>query len=149
MKKNDIIFNVSDEIKSELEYWFRYNNLSREKMNLFYDFIISLNNTLEKTYLGSDVLFEENDIKGHFNWCWNNVINNFTKERIFFKDKGNHYDYFWQFYFDAYYLKKINEEEILLKEHFTRLFNFTIKKTPSELEILVTIYKIFNYNLKK
>ena len=84
MEKNKIILNISESLKDELDFFLRYNNLSREKINLFHDFLISLDGIINDTYLGPDVLNEYDDIKGHYKWCWKKVIDGFNKERIFF-----------------------------------------------------------------
>lgn len=149
MEKNNIILNISESLKEELDFWFRYNNVSREKINLFYDFIASLDDLIESTYLGVDVIDDEIKFKGHFNWCWKKTIENFTKERIFFKETGDHFEYLWTFYFEAYYNQKLSNNEILIHEYYFKIFNLTTSKTPVQLDILLTIYKMFNQNLKK
>ena len=105
MEKNYVILNISETLKEELDFWFRYNNVSREKISLFYDFIISLDELIDSTVLGSDVIDDEPKIKGHFTWCWKKTIENFAKERIFFKEYGNHFEYLWNFYNEAYYIQ--------------------------------------------
>lgn len=149
MDRNNVILNISETLKEELDFWFRYNNVSREKINLFYDFIISLDELIESTYLGADVLSDETSYKGHFDWCWKRTIESFAKERIFFKEIGNHYDYLWNFYKEAYYLQKIEDKEILIHEYYYKIFDLNHVKDEFELEILLTIYKIFEQNLKK
>ena len=149
MEKNKIILNISESLKDELDFFLRYNNLSREKINLFHDFLISLDGIINDTYLGPDVLNEYDDIKGHYKWCWKKVIDGFNKERIFFKDDGAHLEYFWNFYYEAYYLKKINNEDVKISEYYHKIFDLMCQKTGSEFEILLYIYKIFEQNLKK
>lgn len=149
MDRNNVILNISETLKEELDFWFRYNNISREKINLFYDFIISLHDLIESTYLGPEVLDDEEKFKGHFNWCWKRTIENFAKERIFFKENGNHYDYLWNFYKEAYYIQKIEDKEIVINEYYYKIFDLNHVKSEFELEILLTIYKIFEQNLKK
>jgi len=148
MKKGNTI-NVSETLKEELDFWFRYNNVSREKISLFHDFIISLDDLIESTYLGSDVLDDEEKIKGHFTWCWRKIIENFNNERIFFKEQGNHYEYLWNFIKEAYYMKKDLNEEVQTHNYYYRIFDLNHHKTDVELEVLLTIYKIFEQNLKK
>lgn len=149
MEKNNVILNISEILKEELDFWFRYNNVSREKISLFYDFIISLDDLIESTYLGTDVMEDEPDIKGHFTWCWKKTIDNFTKERIFFKEYGNHYEYLWNFYHEAYYLQKIAKKDIQIHDYYYKIFDLSHQKSTTELEILLTVYKIFEQNLKK
>lgn len=149
MDKNNIILKISEAQKEELDFWFRYNNISREKITLFYDFIVSLDDLIESTYLGPEVLNDEDSYKGHFNWCWKKTIENFSKERIFFKDNGSHFEYLWNFYKEAYYVQKIEDKEILIHEYYYKIFDLNHVKSEFELEILLTIYKIFEQNLKK
>lgn len=149
MGKNTIILNISETLKEELDFWFRYNNISREKISLFYDFVISLDEIIDSTFLGTDVIDDESKIKGHFTWCWRKTIDNFSKERIFFKETGTHFEYLWNFYNEAYYIQKLENKEIMIHEYYYKIFDLTHSKTEAELEILLTLYKIFEQNLKK
>jgi len=149
MEKNKVILNISDILKEELDFWFRYNNVSREKINLFYDFIVSLDDLIDSTFLGTDVINEESKIKGHFIWCWKKTIDNFSKERIFFKEAGNHFEYLWNFYNEAYYIRKIEKKDVQIHDYYYKIFDLNHQKSITELEILLTVYKIFEQNLKK
>ena len=90
-----------DKYKHQIDIWYRVYNIQREKIELFYDFLSSLYNIVDSTFLGSDVLFTDIDQKNHFNWCWNKILLNFSKEKIFFKETGVHHDYFWNFFRDS------------------------------------------------
>jgi hypothetical protein len=149
MEKNNVILNISEALKEKIDFWFRYNNISREKINLFYDFIISLDDLIDKTYLGAELLNDETKIKGHFVWCWKKTVENFSKERIFFKEYGDHFEYLWNFYNEAYYIQKLINKEIIIHDYYYKIFDLTHQKTEIELEILHTLYKIFNQNLKR
>jgi hypothetical protein len=149
MEKNDIILKVSKALKEELDFWFRYNNISREKVTLFHDFIISLDSVIESTYLGSDVMNTESVNKEHFSWCWKKTIDNFSKERIFFKEIGIHFEYLWNFYNEAFYNQKMLNKDVITHEYYYKIFDLNHQKTKTELDILITIYKIFDQNLKK
>jgi hypothetical protein len=135
--------------KHQIDIWYRTYNINREKIILYYDFLTSLYETIDNTFLGADVLYDEVDQKNHFNWCWDLVINNFSKEKIYFKERGNHYDYFWTFFFEAYYLNKIVGREHRISEYFYKLFDFRYVKSSSELDILTEVYKLLDQNLKK
>ena len=149
MENNSVILNISEALKEELDFWFRYNNISREKINLFYDFIISLDSLIDKTYLGPEVLDDDVKIKGHFVWCWKKTIENFSKERIFFKEYGSHFEYLWSFYNEAYYIRKLENKEIIIHEYYYKIFDLNHSKTKVELEILLTLYNIIEQNLKR
>lgn len=135
--------------RHQIDIWHRAYNISREKIILFHDFLVSLNDLMDKTYLGSDVMDKEEDQKGHFNWCWDKTIDAFNKERIFFKNRGVCYDYMWLFFLDAYYLTNSRGVEVKIKDYFQMLFNLEYVKTRSELDIFIEVYRMFEQNLKK
>ena len=93
-----IEFISPENYKQQIEVWYKACNISREKTELFHDFLISLYDLVESTFLGVDVLENEEDQKTHFNWCWNRIIENFEKERIYFKNRGKNYEYLWNFF---------------------------------------------------
>jgi hypothetical protein len=135
--------------KQQIDIWCRANNISREKLELFHDFLISLYVIINDTYLGVDVMFLENDQRDHFNWCWDKLITDFEKEKIHFKNRGEYYHYFWNFFLEAYYLDIIANSEPRVLSYFVELFNLKSIKTRSELDLLNEIYKLLNQNLKK
>jgi hypothetical protein len=148
-KESYLEFITSESYRNQIEIWYKTYNISWEKTELFYDFLRSLYDLIEKTYLGTDVMFDETHQKSHFTWCWNKTIENFEKEKILFKTYGSHYDYFLNFFLEAYYNPKINDHIIKISEYFYKLFDFSYKKTRSELDILSEVYKLLDQNLKK
>lgn len=139
----------SDNYRHRVDIWYRTYNISREKLNLFHDFLISLYELIENTYMGSDIMVNNIDQKNHFDWCWNKTIENFTKEKIYFKERGILYEHFWEFFLDAFYLTKIKNDPIRITEFFRILFDLSHIKTNSELEIMTEIYRLFDQNLKR
>jgi hypothetical protein len=149
-KREEFIEDISTEkYKHQIDIWYRAYNIHREKIELFYDFLSTLYNLVDTTFLGVDVLYNENDQRNHFIWCWNKLITDFGKERIYFKEKGNHYEYFWNFFSEAYYLVKMEEETPRINDYFEKLFDFRHRKTRSELDIVTELYKLLEQNLKK
>ena len=104
-------FITSENYKQQIDIWHKAYNISREKTELFYDFVVSLYELIDDTYLGSDVIISEEDQRNHFNWCWDKTIENFNKEKIYFKERGQHYQYFWNFFLEAYYFVQLDGEE--------------------------------------
>ena len=149
MKRSEgyLEFVSSENFRNQAEVWYKAYNIIREKTELFHDFIVCLCDLIDETYLGADVTITEADKKNHFTWCWDKVITNFAKESIEFKERGQHYDYFWLFFNEAYYLSDSKSNRI--KEYFKKLFQFDFKKTRSELDMLTEFYKILDTNLKK
>lgn len=149
MKKREgyLGFVSQEDFKNQAEVWYKAYNIIREKTELFHDFISTLYDLIDSTYLGSDVTISEADKKNHFTWCWNKTISNFAKESVNFKETGQHYDYIWLFFNEAYYLNESGPNRI--KEYFNKLFQFDYRKTRSELDMLTEFYKILDHNLKK
>jgi hypothetical protein len=148
-KESYLEFVSSESYKNQIDIWYKAYNISRQKTDLFYDFIVSLFYLIEETYLGEDILIEDVDQKNHFTWCWNKIILDFEKEKIYFKSRGNHFEYFWNFFLEAYYYAKIDGKSVRINDYFYKLFDFRHRKSRSELDMLTEIYKLFEYNLKK
>ena len=148
-KEGYLEFVHSDSYKHQIDIWYRAYNISREKTELFYDFLSSLYDLIENTYLGGDVLNLEDDQRNHFTWCWDKTINNFNREKIYFKERGGSYDYFWNFFLEAYYFTKLDDDKTRIPEYLRKLFDFKHKKSRSELDMLTEIYKLLDQNLKK
>ena len=53
----------------ELELIYTSNNIIFERVDLYRDFILTLNDLILTTYLGDDFTNDEEQIN-HFNWCW-------------------------------------------------------------------------------
>jgi hypothetical protein len=142
-------FITSENYKHQIDIWYKAYNISREKTQLFYDFISALYELIETTYLGNDVINTEEDQKNHFIWCWDKTIENFNKEKIYFKERGNHFNYFWNFFLEAFYFIQLDNQSLKILEYFYKLFDFKHKKSRSELDMLTEIYKLLEQNLKK
>lgn len=151
MEKGDKFIETydTDKYRNQIDIWYRVYNIHREKIELFYDFLNSLYDLIDETFLGEDILYKDIDQKNHFNWCWNKTLDNFSKERIYFNETGVHYNYFWNFFREAYYITKIENGTLRIKEYFSKLFDFKHKKSRSELDMLTEIYKLLDQNFKK
>lgn len=135
---------------TQIDIWLRANNIIPEKSELFHDFVFSILTLIQNTYMGDDVTESEHDKINHFTWCWNKVIDNFEKEKINFERVGQHFEYFWSFFRDAYYYDdEAKNNTIKVIEFFNAIFNLSIKKTKSELDMLADLYKILEKSLKK
>jgi len=138
--------------KDHIDTCYSGNNIIREKVELYYDFLLSLLILIDETYLGSDIIKTIEDKINHFTWCFNKVSDNFEHERIHFVVKGSHYEYLWALFYANYYLNKLNEKDDkmeLLTVRLKQLFTYNNIKSPNELYIFINLYKIFDLNLKK
>lgn len=148
-KESYLEFISSESYRQQIDIWYKAYNISREKLNLFYDFVASVHDMIDETFLGPDVMDEEENQRNHFTWAWDKVIENLSKEKIYIKDRGAHYEYFWNFYLEAYYYVQIDGSITKIPEYFLKLFDFEHRKSRSELDVLTEIYKILDQNLKK
>ena len=148
-KEGYLEFITSENYKNQIDIWYKAYNIIRERIELFYDFIYSFHSLIDETYLGNDVIQTEEDQKNHFTWCWDKTIENFNKEKIFIKERGQHYQYFWNFFLEAYYFIQLDNESSKISEYFYKLFDFKYRKSRSELDMLTEIYKLLEQNLKK
>tara|TARA_R110002153_G_C13330512_1_gene497971 strand:- start:8200 stop:8688 length:489 start_codon:yes stop_codon:yes gene_type:complete len=152
MERNDKIGNAMDFIeyiskdmeKEDLLLLYRINNIKRERLEMFSDFIYSLNELIITTYLGDDITLGKNKIK-HFKWCWNEVICSFKKEGVYFLETEELYNYFLTFYQESFYEeeKEINKT-LTIGPFWEELLRHGETKTMSEYETLLEVYKIFN-----
>lgn len=138
-----------DSNKEQNEIWYKSHNIIREKSELYYDFLLSLLNIIDESYLGSDIIVTESNMMEHFEWCFNKVVSNFSQERIYFDLNSEYYDYLWFFFYKAYYKSNTEEKYKILSDYFKLIFDFNKIKTPIELESFTDLYKIFDKNLKK
>ena len=147
---------VSKPVSSEdVEVWFKINNIYPEKLNLFFDFVISLNMIIFETYLGEDqnsnnetkINLTNEDKEKHFRWCWNKNIKNFEKENLLFELDGEHYEYFESFYNQVFYQQKQSHVRNSIGKFFEELFNNERPYTKSDLDMIYDIYKSLDKSL--
>lgn len=150
MGKN-VIQNLSiEEYREKLDTWYSANNIIREKSELYHDFIHSLIEIVDETYLGKDVITTQEEMVSHFSWCFNKVLSDFEKERIKFTPIATTaYDYLWYFTYKGYYMSDLEDPALHLLDYFDFLFNDHIVKNQFELEAYADFYKMFDLNLKK
>ena len=139
----------------DVEVWFNVNNMIFEKRELFADFTRSLIYVIKTTYLGTEydennetkVYLNDDDKLAHFDWCWNKTIENFLKENLKFKVKGEHRDYFEKFFMELFYNADSKVIRDNIQKFFDELFDEEKAFTKSDLDMLTDVYKMLNKNL--
>ena len=139
---------------SEVDIWFKTNNIVFEKMDLFYDFTYTLVTILNDTYLGgivedneSKVEMSDDDNLNHFNWCWKKTIETFEKENILINDVGEHYEYFKDFFKEIFYNHPEDKVKKSIPEFFVDMFDRKKPFTKSDLDVILTIYRSIDSNM--
>jgi hypothetical protein len=146
---------VTKQVKpEEVDLWFKSNNIIPEKLELFSDFCQSLNELIIETYLGESdspnetkVSMSEEDKINHFVWCWGKVIDNFSKEKIKFNKKGEHFDYFVSFFEEIFYKQENKKVRDSVTEFFVDLFDLKTPFTKSDLDMISSVYKSLDKNM--
>lgn len=138
--------------KEEVLIWFNIHNLNYEKIELYGDLVKSLYQVIIDTYLGDDdletrITLGEDDKTAHFEWCWNKVINDFKKEKIFLKNEGQHKDYFKSFFLESFYDSSQKNLKVAIPEFIDDVFNLEKPFTKSDLDILTELYNMFEKNM--
>lgn len=138
--------------QEDVAIWFKMNNILPEKMELYYDFVISLYELILDTYLGDDMdsetkvtITDEDNIK-HFNWCWIKTVENFQKEEIVVGDTGEHHQYFEALFLEIFYNQTDVAIRKAIKSFFTDLFSLNNEFSQSDLDMVTTIYKNMDKN---
>lgn len=136
--------------------WFEANNIIYEKLELFSDFSLSLHELVIKTYLGetnvpndTKIILSNDDNEKHFDWCWKKLLDNFEKEGIKFSNRGEHYEYYKAFFLDIFYNQKEERIRESVGQFFDELFDMEKGFTKSDLDMVATIYKFLDKNIKK
>jgi hypothetical protein len=117
------------------------------RAELVKDFLFSILDTVERTYLGDELMNETNQ-QEHFEYCLSEVINNFSNEGIVLhKNLGFQkklFEYFNKFYYSQ---KKSKQTFDDFRARINSTFTITQFKSNNNLDELVSLYKNFDENL--
>jgi len=126
-------------LQTELVY--DSNQISYERSDLYYDFTLTLDNLIESTYLGHDMM-DEKERLNHFNWCWNKTCDLINTNTIKFNRNDEAYVYFLDLYFETFY-NESSMNYLDLKLYWNFIFNYNVEKTRSDIDRYIKLYKIF------
>jgi len=125
------------------------NNVKIERCDLYNDFVQSLLMIVFDTYMGDDVSSPDDQIN-HFNWCWEKNIENFKKEGFTF-NSVKLYNYFKEFTLEVFYNTRdknvVGYTDKKSLSLWSDIFDFKKRKTNSDLDTLIEIYKLFDKSL--
>jgi hypothetical protein len=130
----------------QMNLLYKANDVKFDRCNLYYDFIKSLNKVIVDTYLGSEYITTDREVKEHYLWCFNNIVDNFKEENIIFDDVVRLKEYFFYFYDELFYKdsdKFLNKLDNLAEFSF----DFHRIKSRSDIDIMIELYKLFEKSL--
>lgn len=118
------------------------NNITRERCNLYSDFIQSLILIIFDTYMGDDITSNAEQ-SNHFKWCWNKNVKNFSDEGFNINNEKL-YNYFLEFFREVYYPlpNKVENNNVYtnLLKLWLFIFDFDEPKTKSDMDTLIEVY---------
>jgi hypothetical protein len=130
----------------QMNLLYKANDVKFDRCNLYYDFIKSLNKVIVDTYLGSEYITTDREVKEHYLWCFNNIVENFKEENIIFDDVVRLKEYFFYFYDELFYK---DSDKVLNKLDNLAEFSFDFHriKSRSDIDIMIELYKLFEKSL--
>jgi hypothetical protein len=134
--------------QDEVIIWFNY-----EKIELYGDISKSLTKIIMDTYLGESVsetkiMLSDEDNMAHFEWSWNKMIEDFRKENIKIKFKGDHKDYFQSFFKDTFYNQPKESIKHSIDKFLIEIFDTEVTFSKSDLDLLTELYKLMEKNME-
>jgi hypothetical protein len=130
----------------QMNLLYKANDIKFDRCNLYYDFIKSLNKVIVDTYLGSEYISTDREVKEHYLWCFNKVVSNFKEEQILFDDVDKLKEYFFYFYDELFYK---DSDKLLNKLDNLAEFSFDFHriKSRSDIDIMIELYKLFEKSI--
>lgn len=134
-----------------IELIYDSNQITLERCDLYKDFITSLFTVVFETYMGDSYTNKEDRVK-HFKWCWDKNINSFIDEGIIFGHSDELYEYFLNFIVEVYYAINGDKDDVVIERNIKKLwgyiFNYQEKKTQSDVDTFIEVYKMFDKSIK-
>jgi hypothetical protein len=140
----NLIGNITEHLKThEIVREYKSNNINRNRIELYRDFIINLCYSLVDTYLGEEYIKSNKQKKEHFTWSFNKICDSFIEEGFNFKTNKELYDYFFEYFRTTMYDNNFFEIDFLL-DYWEDTLELSYDKTKNDLEGMIEIYKIFD-----
>jgi hypothetical protein len=148
--KNDLLIYLYTEVK-DVEMFSKYKNenIIKERLDLYNDFIKYLTRVLYDSYLGYDYINKKEDILSHYKWGFKKTCTDFNKFTINFYEQPL-FDYLFIYFSNTLYNKKINNDKLLNEyfklsnEYWTSIMTYNGTKNRLELDTMIDCYTMFN-----
>ncbi len=147
MENSEFMNYITNPLTSDqMNLLYKANDIKFDRCNLYYDFIKSLNKVIVDTYLGSEYISTDREVKEHYLWCFNKVVSNFKGEQILFDDVDKLKEYFFYFYDELFYK---DSDKLLNKLDNLAEFSFDFHriKSRSDIDIMIELYKLFEKSI--
>lgn len=143
-----LIGNITEILKShEIVREYKTNNINKNRLDLYRDFIINLCYSTVESYLGEEYIKTTKQKVEHFTWAYNKVCNDFLEENIDFRNNKELYDYFLEYFMSTMYDNDFFEIDFLL-DYWEDTLEYSFDKTRADLEGMIEVYKIFDKTIE-
>lgn len=122
------------------------NNIVFERCDLYRDFVLTLDDLINATYLGHEITKDVERLN-HFKWCWIKSGKLMNQNKIIFTKNTDAYIYFLDYYLDLFYSEEI--DKINMNYTWDFIFDYNIEKSRSEVDSFINLYKILEKSYKK
>jgi len=124
-----------------------------DRLDLYKDFTINLLYCVHDYYLDKQSLGNPDDMRNHFNWCFNKISVEFEKENFNFTSNTNLRDYLFQYYKFHFYDNNVvrTKEDINIKlyaEMWNDVFNIN-KRDEDLIKIMLELYSLFDVTISE
>jgi len=127
-----------------------YVVINNDRANTYLDFSRLLYSTIEKYYLDSQTLSDSEDIKNHFDFCFDKVCEKFLQEEINFKPNTQLRRYFFDFYLNQLYKLEKPQSKDFYERYWGKIFSVEIRhKNPTVKNSMIELYCIFDTSIKR
>lgn len=127
----------------------KVNNITKERLELYRDFVVNLICYAHTTYFGKDFLKNDDDVKGHYRWAFERVLTDYKQEGIIFHDTEDLYDYFFEYFLQQFY--SYHDDLPQIKDYiqfWNDIFKIHPKKHKNVMKVLIDLYHIFDNSLE-
>lgn len=126
------------------------HNIIKERSELYHQFIVNLIYYIHDTFLGDDYIRTDDDVEGHFRWCFNKVCEEFKEEEISFNHRNGLFTYLFEYFYKTFYDKDARKTIIDYKKFWSNIFETKkVSKNRDRLSVLLETYKLFDLALEK
>lgn len=117
----------------------------KDRVEIYKDFTINLLSYIMDFYLDNKTLSADNDIRNHYNWCFNKVCDEFKEEGLDFSNNENLRQYFYDFFYHQFY-KRENQDIVYTyyEKFWLNIFNIEKQNNKNIMNTMVELYNIFD-----
>lgn len=126
----------------------------KDRVEIYKDFALNLLYYIDKYYIDKQTLSADEDIRNHFNWCFNKVCDEFLKEELDFSKNDELREYFFGYYYNQFYMidggNYTQYTSLPFFEKFWKtIFDIEKQKNKNLINILIEVYKIYDKSINK